>query len=248
MVYGLDKFKEYFDGHLDKYVLIGGSACDVLLDDLGADFRATKDLDIVLIIEAINVSFGELFWDFINVGEYAEKLSSENKFYRFSKPINKAFPKMIELFTREPLNFKLKNENGLRPVHVDEEVKSLSAILLDDNYYDIARKYRTNISGVSVLSMEAVILFKIKAYNDMISRKNMGQKIDSRDFKKHKNDVFRLLMYVDISKNMNLKNEVKQDVLEFLERISNDRPDLKNLGIGVKYESILEIINSVFLS
>jgi hypothetical protein len=51
MVYGLEKFKEYFGAHTHQYVFIGGTACDILMDELGAPFRATKDLDIVLIIE-----------------------------------------------------------------------------------------------------------------------------------------------------------------------------------------------------
>lgn len=61
MVHGLDKFKEYFRDHTSQYVFIGGTACNILLDELGASFRATKDLDMVLIIEALDVSFGEVF-------------------------------------------------------------------------------------------------------------------------------------------------------------------------------------------
>jgi predicted nucleotidyltransferase len=49
MVHGLEKFKEYFENHKNQYVFIGGTACDILMNELGAPFRATKDLDIVLI-------------------------------------------------------------------------------------------------------------------------------------------------------------------------------------------------------
>ena len=45
---GIDKFKERFAGHDGEYVLIGGGACDLLLGEAGQDFRATKDLDLVL--------------------------------------------------------------------------------------------------------------------------------------------------------------------------------------------------------
>jgi predicted nucleotidyltransferase len=57
MVHGLEKFKEYFGDHTHQYVFIGGTACDILMDELGVPFRATKDLDIVLIIEALDSSF-----------------------------------------------------------------------------------------------------------------------------------------------------------------------------------------------
>uniref|UniRef100_UPI0027DBBA8D hypothetical protein n=1 Tax=uncultured Parolsenella sp. TaxID=2083008 RepID=UPI0027DBBA8D len=45
---GIDKFKERFAGHDGEYVLIGGGACDLLFGEAGQDFRATKDLDLVV--------------------------------------------------------------------------------------------------------------------------------------------------------------------------------------------------------
>lgn len=53
MVHGLDRFKSYFRGFEDQYVIIGGTACDLLMSDEGFDFRATKDIDLVLIMETI---------------------------------------------------------------------------------------------------------------------------------------------------------------------------------------------------
>ena len=48
MVRGLDVFREYFAGHADQFVLIGGTAATLAMEDAGLEFRATKDLDIVL--------------------------------------------------------------------------------------------------------------------------------------------------------------------------------------------------------
>lgn len=36
MVHGLEKFKEYFKDHTSQYVFIGGTACEILMDELGA--------------------------------------------------------------------------------------------------------------------------------------------------------------------------------------------------------------------
>lgn len=47
MVRGLPKFREHFKGLDDQYVLIGGAAVDVAMEDADLDFRVTKDLDIV---------------------------------------------------------------------------------------------------------------------------------------------------------------------------------------------------------
>ncbi|MGN0153354.1 MAG: hypothetical protein ACI4A3_02810 [Lachnospiraceae bacterium] len=52
MVKGLDMFREYFAEYTDQYVLIGGAACDISFGENEVDFRATKDSDVVLIIEA----------------------------------------------------------------------------------------------------------------------------------------------------------------------------------------------------
>ena len=62
MVKGLDTFKEYFQNFSEQYVLIGGAACDLSFHEGGADFRATKDLDIVLVVEALTKEFGQKFW------------------------------------------------------------------------------------------------------------------------------------------------------------------------------------------
>ena len=62
---GIDKFKERFAGHDGEYVLIGGGACDLLFGEAGQDFRATKDLDLVLLVEALTPEFGQVFWDSI---------------------------------------------------------------------------------------------------------------------------------------------------------------------------------------
>lgn len=47
MVKGMELFQKYFSEYASQYVLIGGSACDISFKANGADFRATKDLDIM---------------------------------------------------------------------------------------------------------------------------------------------------------------------------------------------------------
>ena len=73
---GIDKFKERFAGHDGEYVLIGGGACDLLFGEAGQDFRATKDLDLVLLVEALTPEFGQVFWDFVKEGGYENRTKS----------------------------------------------------------------------------------------------------------------------------------------------------------------------------
>jgi hypothetical protein len=51
MVVGLDKFKEHFRDFPGSYVIIGGTACDIVIGATGLTPRVTKDIDIILIIE-----------------------------------------------------------------------------------------------------------------------------------------------------------------------------------------------------
>jgi len=50
MVKGLDKFKEYFKDFSENYIIIGGTACDLWLSENELDFRATKDIDLIIVI------------------------------------------------------------------------------------------------------------------------------------------------------------------------------------------------------
>ena len=69
---GINLFRDYFRDYTDQYVLIGGAACDISFGSNDVDFRATKDLDIVLIVEALTVEFAERFWEFIKSGRLKE--------------------------------------------------------------------------------------------------------------------------------------------------------------------------------
>lgn len=108
MVTGIERWKEYFNDYKDKYVLIGGAACNLLEEELDMNPRATKDLDLVLVVEALTPDFGARLWDFIKSANYAGRSKGENEFkheyYRFTNPEDKAYPKQIELFARSTRN------------------------------------------------------------------------------------------------------------------------------------------------
>ena len=99
MIKGLDKFREHFADFSGHYVLIGGAASDVVMDNAGVDFRATKDLDIVLCVEALDAEFAKAFWEFVKKGGYQNQQRSTDKkiFYRFNEPKEKNFPYMSGL-------------------------------------------------------------------------------------------------------------------------------------------------------
>ena len=45
MVNGFTKFKEKFQSFENQYVIIGGTACDLIMENEELPFRATKDID-----------------------------------------------------------------------------------------------------------------------------------------------------------------------------------------------------------
>lgn len=250
MVYGIEKFKEYFGDYTGQYVFIGGTACDILLDEIGASFRVTKDLDMVLLLEALDGSFGAAFWKFIEDGgyEHKQKSTGREQFYRFSKPREDGFPAMIELFSRRPEKMSLPFDAMLTPIHISDSVASLSAVLLKDAYYKLLLAGKSVVGGYSVLAIEYILLFKIKAWMDLSKRKENGEQVDSRDINKHKNDIFRLLANISPSSKVEIDNEINNDVNRFIENISNDKVDLKNLGIlTASFEEMLDRIRKLYV-
>ena len=43
MVIGIEKFREYFKAFADSYVIIGGTACDIILEDAGGNIPVSPD-------------------------------------------------------------------------------------------------------------------------------------------------------------------------------------------------------------
>ena len=247
MVKGLDTFRKYFKDYENQYVLIGGAACDIVFESNATTFRATRDLDMVLIVEALTPEFGEKFWEFIQDGKYRNKASNGGKpqFYRFDKPESESFPKMMELFCRN--DFELREMAGITPIHIDDTVSSLSAILLDDDYYNMLLEGKAVASGFSVLRPEYLILFKAKAYLDLKQKKETGEMVDSNDIKKHKKDVLRISAELILERVENLPATVKADIDAFIESLEEEPFDSNSLkNYGLKNQEVIEVLKRVF--
>lgn len=229
MVTGIESFKEWFKGNESQYAIIGGTACDILMTEEGLDFRATKDIDLVLIIEAVDVAFGRKFWDYVKQAgyEHCNKSSGVPQFYHFSHPTSNRYPAMIELFTRKLDAIQLPDDAVLTPLPMDEDVSSLSAILLDAAY---------------------LIPFKAKAWMDLTDRKEAGEHVDSKNIKKHKNDVFRLTELIDPTVKIATPSGVYEDMQKFVDRMKNETVDVKKLGlVGRTKEQILQEVKELYV-
>ena len=224
----------HFSEFTDQYVLIGGSACDLVMEEAGLDFRATRDLDIVLCAEALSRTFVEAFWDFVEAAGYEiqEKATGEKQFYRFVKPQDDRYPVMLELFSRVPDVLDPEKVSLLAPVQVEDEAVSLSAILLDPDHYDWILRGKQLLNGVPIVGPEHIIPLKARAWLDLTARKEAGSAIDSRDIKKHKNDVFRLMAAITPRPISDVPESIREDLDRFLNGIVDDNIDFKALGLG----------------
>lgn len=250
MVRGLDRFKAHFEPFADRYVLIGGTACSLAMEDVGLEFRATKDLDIVLCVEALDADFVKAFWEFIREGKYKiqEKSTGQKQFYRFKNPEDGSYPVMLELFSRVPDALTIGDDSHLTPIPMDEEVSSLSAILLDEDYYKFIHAGKQEIDGLPVVGPTYLIPLKARAWLDLTKRRAAGEAIDEKDIKKHKNDVFRLYQIVDPSQSISLPGSIEEDLRRFFHEIeAGQSVDLKNLGLRSRsLDEILGDLRSIY--
>ena len=232
MVKGLDIFRAHFQEYADRYVLIGGTACDIAMTSAGLTFRATKDLDIVLCVEALDAAFVQAFWAFVRLGGYQaqEKSTGQRQFYRFQKPANENYPFMLELFSRQPDVLHVAEGSHLTPLPMEEDLSSLSAILMDTDYYGFIRSGRQVVDGLPVVGAAHLVPLKARAWLDLTQREENGEMIDSRAIKKHKNDVFRLFQILDPAIDPAAPDAVKNDLRDFISRMRGEDVDLKSLG------------------
>ncbi len=249
MVIGIQKFREYFSGHEDKYALIGGAACDLIFDAVGLPFRATKDIDMVLCVEVVDRSFGEQFSAFLEAGGYKAREQSEGgkQFFRFHKPDDKAFPYMIELFSRKPEMLNLPEDIAISRIPVEEEVVSLSAVLLEDDYFHALQSARRIVSGVTILDEALLIPFKVRAFLDLGDRVAGGGSVDGKHIKKHRNDVFRLLQLLPYDAAIEIAETIRTDLRRFIDKIENDDTFTPtSFGVQMTLQEGIELLRSAY--
>ena len=249
MVVGIEKFREHFAGQEDQYALIGGAACDLLFAEAGLDFRATKDLDVVLCVEVVGSDFAKAFLEFVEAGGYQarQQRNGHKEFYRFHKPKDQAFPYMIELFSRRPEGFELPADFKITKIPVDEEIISLSAILLDDDYYDALRNSRVVINGISLLNESLLVPFKAKAFLDLTERRAQGEEVNSKTITKHRNDVFRLMQLLTEESKVEVSEAIRKDLRAFLDYLTQDDAfDPKSFNVQLSRDEGIALLNKVY--
>lgn len=235
MVRGLDIFRDRFSEFEGSFILIGGAACHLWFDHLSQPFRATQDLDLVLLIEAIDPSFVKAMRTFITEGGYQsrQRTNGSPELYRFANPTNESFPAEIELFSRNPTGFEL-SPGEVIPVKIEPDHHSLSAILLNEDYYALIRTHHDRLDGLEVANATSLIPLKAFAWLDLTRRKAQGEPIDSKKINKHRSDVFRLAATLPGEPGPELPSAILADLSRFLENFPANSPEWQAILAALK--------------
>lgn len=78
-------------------------------------------------------------------------------------------------------DYHLDVAEGIIPIHIDDDVSSLSAILLNDDYYQFMLEGRKKLQRVGILDAEHIIPFKMFAWLDLKRRKENGEHVNEKD-------------------------------------------------------------------
>jgi len=75
-----------------------------------------------------------------------------------------------------------------------------------------------------------------------------GESVDSKDIRKHKNDVFRLVAYITGNESVAVSEVVYQDVISFCEAMRNEDINMKQLGLNqMTKEAALAIYKKIYM-
>lgn len=202
---GLDKFREAFADFSDNYVVIGGTACEMVMSGTVVRPRATHDIDMIVITETMTPGFGNRFWDFIKEAGYRpERRKTEEgephkyELYRFLDG-KEGYPEMIELLSRHPEVLGEPKGLVIEPLPISEEISSLSAIIMDDDFYHFTVAHSTLTNGIRHALPIALIALKSKAYLNLLAEKESGRHVNSRHIKKHRSDVLKNAVLIEAS-------------------------------------------------
>ncbi len=251
-VYGIERIREFLGEFKNCYVIIGGTATNINLDDSALEGRVTHDIDMIMVCEAITPEYLSHFWDMIRAGGYEPgeintPTGPKRTFYRFINPKDKTFPKYIELFCRVPETIDVPED--IHIVHIsseDDSLSSFSAIMMDDDYYNFAVSHTIESQGVQILDKFSLTVLKAKAYISNLARKQAGEKVQQDDIDKHKKDVYRISFLLDEqNERITLPESIKKDMRQFIQTVRENGINTKALA---KYMGVTEILLEEFFT
>ena len=113
---------------------------------------------------------------------------------------------------------------------MDQDIVSLSAILLDDAYFEALQAAKRQVDGVKIVDETLLIPFKARAVLDLTARSEKGANVHRKDIRKHRNDVFRLAQLLPEDARVSLPEPDSPGSSRF-RRPGSRRPNSRSQGI-----------------
>lgn len=210
----LSHLRDYLQDFEDDYVVIGGFATLMLLDrELEGHGKATFDIDLVLLTSK-NIHITQKIKEYIKEGLYEIQKGARDQYiyYRFIKPKIEGFAKEIELFTSNENDLELDADQRIIPIDSEEGLYSLSAIMLDPEYFEMIKQNVEKSTIAPCTNTQATIMLKMSAFRDLKER-------EDDKYKKHRRDIFKLSLLLTGEEKISLTGKMKEDFNAFIEHV-----------------------------
>jgi hypothetical protein len=114
----------------------------------------------------------------------------------------------------------------LTPIPVGDEISSLSAILMDEDYYNQTVAGSIIEDGIRIANPLSLLCLKVKAFLNLTEEKKSNSAVRNSDIKKHRDDVFNLLaMRIDPFTPVELSPAMKESINNFIRLIESSLPN-----------------------
>ena len=243
---GLSHFEEHFRELKDQYVIVGGFATLMLLDrELPNHGKATYDIDLVL-LTSTSVEMTDKIKTYVREGGYTIQKGQDSRYqyYRFVDPKIEGYAKEIELFAAEEYGIELDEEQHIIPIDPNEGLYSLSAIMLDHDYFNMIKNNIEEIDGIPYSNTLATMLLKMSAVYDLYHR-------GEDKWKKHRRDILKLTLLLTGEERLVLTGRMIEDVTFFKAEIEKLTPkvirQIVGKSIAVDKDAITHSIEQVFV-
>ncbi len=123
-----------------------------------------------------------------------------------------------------------------------------SLIQISDAYYTFIHESKSEIGGFSLVPPECIIPLKARVWLDLTERREAGKKVDEKNIKKHKNDVFRLFQVIAPDTRMVLSGSIRDDLQRFLQAVEADPPQsLKPFGLReITADEVIDTLRAIY--
>lgn len=236
MVAGFEKFKEHFGAFQDEFIIIGGTAVQLVRGE-SDHTRVTRDIDLLVVAERMSAEFSGAFHAFLSAGEYSCYFSKNGKphFYRFLQPKTEGYPEMIELLS----SAEMDGTAAFMPLP-DVPDASMSAIVLGRSYYEYALAHSTREYGLPCLTREALIVFKAAAYMNLLEEyQKTSDPLRLHDTKKHRRDVFMIVADLEPNARANAPADIQERMQQFIDLWKPANPEWPDVlaSIGLRRDA-----------